>query len=155
MYIRSHELLLPFYTFWKNVFRILKKCLKTPLIVHYTCLAWKKTFFCIKVSSLSEMFFFKFTEKRFKCIFRAYFMIFLFCLIYTKKLILAYIIFHKNKEKYFLLNIVYIFMYLKSFLYHFKINIAKKVIILNSLVQVNLLILSKSYNLKFNRNDNY
>ena len=82
-------------------------------------------------------------------------MIFLFCLIYTKKLILAYIIFHKNKEKYFLLNIVYIFMYLKSFLYHFKINIAKKVIILNSLVQVNLLILSKSYNLKFNRNNNY
>jgi len=46
-------------------------------------------------------------------------------------------------------------MYLISFLYHFKINIVKKDIILNSLVQENLLILSKSYNLKLIKNDYY
>jgi len=45
-------------------------------------------------------------------------------------------------------------MYLISFLYHFKINIVKKDIILNSLVQENLLILSKSY-LKLIKNDYY
>ena len=43
----------------------------------------------------------------------------------------------------------------KHFLYHFKINIKKKVIVLNSLNQENLLILSKSYNLKLIKNDNY
>ena len=46
-------------------------------------------------------------------------------------------------------------MYLISFLYHFKINIVKKDIRLNSLVQENLLILSKSYNLKLIKNDYY
>ena len=43
----------------------------------------------------------------------------------------------------------------KHFLYHFKINIQKKVIILNSLIQENLLILSKSFNLKLFKNDYY
>ena len=42
----------------------------------------------------------------------------------------------------------------KHFLYHFKINIQKKVIIFNSLKQENLLILDKSYNLKLIKNDN-
>ena len=43
----------------------------------------------------------------------------------------------------------------KTFLYHFNINIQKKGIILNSLFQENLLILSKCYNLKPNKNDYY
>ena len=41
----------------------------------------------------------------------------------------------------------------KHFLYHFKINIQKKVITLNSLFQENLLILSKSNYLKPIKND--
>ena len=43
----------------------------------------------------------------------------------------------------------------KHFLYHFKIKIEKKVIILNSLFQENLLISSKSYYLKPIKNDYY